>query len=115
MGNPVPIRRDQGPCAPLGERSWGTTRTCRANAAPLSLKAHPHMLRHACGCALANKGLDTRAIQGWLGHRSITSTAVFTALALAWVLDNVASSRSEHRGPPKPSRQIVADRLQDGP
>src|SRR6266849_8112409 len=38
------------------------------------LKAHPHMLRHACGYALANKGHDTRAIQGWLGHRSITST-----------------------------------------
>jgi integrase len=27
------------------------------------------------------KGHDTRAIQGWLGHRSITSTAVYTALA----------------------------------
>jgi site-specific recombinase XerD len=40
-----------------------------------------HMLRHACGYALANKGHDTRAIQGWLGHRSITSTAVYTALA----------------------------------
>jgi hypothetical protein len=24
------------------------------------------MLRHACGYALANKGHDTRAIQGWL-------------------------------------------------
>jgi site-specific recombinase XerD len=39
------------------------------------------MLRHACGYALANKGHDTRAIQGWLGRRSITSTAVYTALA----------------------------------
>jgi integrase len=47
----------------------------------LELKAHPHMLRHPCGYALANKGHDTRAIQGWLGHRSITSTAVYTALA----------------------------------
>jgi site-specific recombinase XerD len=52
-----------------------------AVAAGLDLKAHPHMLRHACGYALANKGHDTRAIQGWLGHRSITSTAVYTALA----------------------------------
>jgi site-specific recombinase XerD len=43
--------------------------------------SHPHMLRHACGYALANKGHDTRAIQCWLGHRSITSTAVYTALA----------------------------------
>jgi len=52
-----------------------------AVAAGLELKVHPHMLRHACGYALANKGHDTRAIQGWLGHRSITSTAVYTALA----------------------------------
>ena len=52
-----------------------------ATSAGLELKAHPHMLRHACGYALANKGHDTRAIQGWLGHRSITSTAVYTALA----------------------------------
>jgi Phage integrase family len=37
------------------------------------------MLRHPCGYALANKGHDIRAIQGWLGHRSITSTAVYTA------------------------------------
>jgi site-specific recombinase XerD len=39
------------------------------------------MLRHACGYALANKGHDSRAIQEWLGHRSITSKAVYTALA----------------------------------
>jgi site-specific recombinase XerD len=39
------------------------------------------MLRHACSYALANKGHDTRAIQAWLGHRSITSTAIYTALA----------------------------------
>jgi site-specific recombinase XerD len=52
-----------------------------AVGAGIELKAHPHMLRHACGYALANKGHDTRAIQGWLGHRSITSTAVYTALA----------------------------------
>jgi site-specific recombinase XerD len=52
-----------------------------AAGAGLELKAHPHMLRHACGYALANKGHDTRAIQVWLGHRSITCTAVCAALA----------------------------------
>ena len=31
-------------------------------AAGLALKVHPHMLRHACGFALANKGHDTRAL-----------------------------------------------------
>jgi type 1 fimbriae regulatory protein FimB/type 1 fimbriae regulatory protein FimE len=41
----------------------------RAAAASLNLKAHPHMLREACGYALANRGYDTRDIQVWLGHR----------------------------------------------
>jgi site-specific recombinase XerD len=50
-----------------------------AGGAELELKARAHMLRHAGGYALANKGHDTRAIQGWLGHRSITGTAVYTA------------------------------------
>jgi integrase len=35
---------------------------------------HAHMLRHGCGYALANAGHDTRAIQDWLGHRSIQHT-----------------------------------------
>jgi site-specific recombinase XerD len=42
--------------------------------AKLSFKAHPHMLRHACGYALANKGHDTRALQAYLGHRNIQHT-----------------------------------------
>jgi integrase len=38
----------------------------RAGAgAGLDFKAHPHMLRHACGFALANAGHDTRALQAW--------------------------------------------------
>lgn len=39
---------------------------------------HPHMLRHACGYSLANAGHDTRAIQTYLGHRSIQSTTIYT-------------------------------------
>jgi type 1 fimbriae regulatory protein FimB/type 1 fimbriae regulatory protein FimE len=58
-----------------------------AVTAGLELKVHPHMLHHACGYTLANKGHDTRANQGWLGHRSITSTAVYTALAPNWFKD----------------------------
>ena len=43
--------------------------------AKLGFKTHPHMLRHACGYALANKGHDTRALQAYLGHRNIQHTA----------------------------------------
>ena len=39
---------------------------------------HPHVLRHSCGHALANKGADTRLVQDWLGHRDIRHTALYT-------------------------------------
>jgi integrase len=47
----------------------------------LGFKAHPHMLRHACGYALANKGHDTRALQAYLGHRNIQHTVRYTELS----------------------------------
>lgn len=33
----------------------------------MNINIHPHMLRHGCGYALANQGLDTRLIQDYLG------------------------------------------------
>jgi integrase len=50
-------------------------------AAKLGFKAHPHMLRHACGFALANKGHDTRSLQAYLGHKNIQHTVRYTELA----------------------------------
>jgi type 1 fimbriae regulatory protein FimB/type 1 fimbriae regulatory protein FimE len=38
------------------------------------------MLRHACGFYLANKGVDTRALQQYLGHRNIQHTVRYTEL-----------------------------------
>ena len=49
--------------------------------AKLGFPAHPHMLRHACGFALANKGHDTRALQAYLGHRNIQHTVRYTDLS----------------------------------
>jgi type 1 fimbriae regulatory protein FimB len=50
-----------------------------SKAASLPLLAHPHMLRHACGFALADQGADTRLIQDYLGHRNIQHTVRYTA------------------------------------
>jgi integrase len=50
-------------------------------AAKLGIKVHAHMLRHACGYALANAGHDTRALQAYLGHANIQNTTRYTALA----------------------------------
>ena len=52
-----------------------------ANNAEIGLAVHPHMLRHACGYYLANKNVDTRTIQAYLGHRSIQHTVRYTELA----------------------------------
>lgn len=46
--------------------------------AGLSFQVYPHMLRHSCGFALANKGLDTRLIQDLLGHKNIQHTVKYT-------------------------------------
>ncbi len=50
-------------------------------AAKFQFAVHPHMLRHACGYKLANDGIDTRALQAYLGHRNIQNTTRYTALA----------------------------------
>jgi len=61
-----------------------TTRAIRhivqraGEAAGLSFPIHPHMLRHSKGYRLAQKGIDTRAIQAFFGHRRIESTVIYT-------------------------------------
>ncbi len=52
-----------------------------ARAAGIDFPVHPHMLRHATGFYLANTGQDTRAIQLYLGHKSIQHTVRYTELA----------------------------------
>jgi type 1 fimbriae regulatory protein FimB/type 1 fimbriae regulatory protein FimE len=50
-------------------------------AAKFKFVVHPHMLRHACGFALANDGHDTRSLQAYLGHRNIQHTVRYTELS----------------------------------
>ena len=42
---------------------------------------HPHMQRHSCGFALANRGYDLRLIQDYLGHRDPRHTVHYTRVA----------------------------------
>jgi type 1 fimbriae regulatory protein FimB/type 1 fimbriae regulatory protein FimE len=67
--------------APFGATGFARLLERAGEAAGLGFKAHPHMLRHACGFALANKGHDTRALQAYLGHKSIQHTVRYTELA----------------------------------
>jgi type 1 fimbriae regulatory protein FimB/type 1 fimbriae regulatory protein FimE len=67
--------------APFTRAGFARMMERAAKAARLNLKVHPHMLRHACGFALANAGHDTRALQAYLGHKNIQHTVRYTELA----------------------------------
>jgi integrase len=67
--------------APFGTAGFARMVERAGIHAKLAFKAHPHMLRHACGYALANKGHDTRALQAYLGHRNIQHTVRYTELS----------------------------------
>lgn len=49
--------------------------------ADLPFPVHAHMLRHGTGYYLANRGVDTRTIQSYLGHKNIQHTVRYTELA----------------------------------
>jgi type 1 fimbriae regulatory protein FimB/type 1 fimbriae regulatory protein FimE len=66
---------------PMSAKSFGTLFARLGERAGLAFPIFPHMLRHACGYALANAGHDTRALQAWLGHRNIQHTVRYTELA----------------------------------
>jgi site-specific recombinase XerD len=67
--------------APFGAAGFARMIERAGALAKFGFKAHPHMLRHACGYKLANDGHDTRALQAYLGHRNIQHTVRYTELA----------------------------------
>ena len=77
-------RADRLPWLFVSERNQALTRQSvnyliaaaakRAGLPPV----HPHMLRHSCGFALANRGYDLRLIQDYLGHRDPRHTVHYT-------------------------------------
>jgi site-specific recombinase XerD len=50
-------------------------------AAKLPFPIHAHMLRHSASYALAGRGVDTRTLQAFMGHKSIANTVIYTAVA----------------------------------
>jgi type 1 fimbriae regulatory protein FimB/type 1 fimbriae regulatory protein FimE len=67
--------------APLSAAGFSRMIERTAITADLGIKAHAHTLRHACGYKLANDGIDTRALEAYLGHRNIQNATRYTALA----------------------------------
>jgi len=66
---------------PFGRMGIGRMIERAGEAAGLPFPVHVHMLRHSTGYALAARGMDTRRLQHFLGHASITNTVRYTAMS----------------------------------
>jgi integrase/recombinase XerD len=61
------------------QRIW---QMVRAASAASGRAASPHMLRHSCATHMVENGADLRTVQTILGHSDISTTQVYTHLAL---------------------------------
>jgi hypothetical protein len=94
--------------SPFTEAGFARMLERAAMTASLELKAHPHMLHHACGYALANKGHDTprkprvaqasvyyqTAIYTTLGRTSLRISGGIKSAPIRAATDHSPSSRS---------------------
>lgn len=97
LGRPLLVKANTGSAVFLSQ--WGRPISRKtiwaflkgyAAQAGLGDTIKPHMLRHSFASHLLSGGADLRAIQEMLGHASLQTTQIYTAVSVSQILDEHA-------------------------
>ncbi len=104
-GRPHFVKARTGSQLFLSERGSGLSRVTLwlivkkyAKLAGIAKTVKPHLLRHSFATHLLNGGADLRAIQEMLGHASISTTQIYTAVESKRLIDQHAKFHPRNRG-----------------
>ncbi len=70
-----------------------------AKAAGISRHVHPHMIRHSFATDLLEGGADVRYVQEMLGHKNLSTTQIYTHVAISRLKECYERSHPHARRP----------------
>jgi type 1 fimbriae regulatory protein FimB/type 1 fimbriae regulatory protein FimE len=67
--------------APMTRRNAHSIVARAGKNAKLGFPVHPHQLRHALGFYMSEKGVPTRSLAAYMGHKNLNNSAIYAALS----------------------------------